>query len=245
MKIAIYGDSFGCFNVLNLNAIDHSWPSLLKQAGHSVSNFSKVGASFYHTFQRFEAHRVYYDVNIVLVTKTGRQYIKDMPAWQFFSSKFDVEKYQDCIFPALTKEEQAKAQPYIEYMKIYFDCPELCSQEIMSRRDMLAQARLTKGQHIFISCFDKDIIPETAPLIDIFNFENIALNVSDSDFGKYVNGKFLKDRRLCHLSEENNYMLTEKILEAIKCKSQTIDLAVRDFKLPTKDFSSYLEWTDQ
>ena len=56
MKIAIYGDSFGCMNCEDIaDDKNHSWPHLLRQLPgvKFLKNYSKVGKSVISTYSDF------------------------------------------------------------------------------------------------------------------------------------------------------------------------------------------------
>jgi hypothetical protein len=244
MKIGIYGDSFGCLN-LNLNDPNQiSWPKLLVEAGYEVVNHSLVGASFSHTFRTFSEFHSLYDVNIVLITIPGRLELKEVPNKNFFTCKEDVIFYRKRQLSKFEESVRLKTSRILDYIETHFDYALGLENDSFARKVFTAHARQLPGQNIFIGCFD-DIIPESLPLYDIYNFENIALGYDNAfpnrgpSLSKVINGKYLIDLRVCHLTEENHSMVAEKILSAIDCKSQTIDLKISEFKKPSKDIMHY------
>jgi hypothetical protein len=52
----------------------------------------------------------------------------------------------------------------------------------------------------------------------------------------------MNDIRQCHLTKENNKLVLDKIVQAIETKSSIIDLAIKDFKVPSCDISECFEW---
>lgn len=250
MNIAIYGDSFGCMNLDLLNPNQISWPKLLIEAGHEVANHSRVGATYSYTFRKFHRFRESYDINIVLITKPGRLELHhsafDRP---FFTCKDEAELFRKNELKNVPLTDRPKVESLLDYVDTYFDNMIDRENELMARAALTSEARRLPGSNIFIGCFD-NVIPESPPLYDIYNFENISLDYDlafpsrGTNLSKIIDGKFLNDTRVCHLAEENHRLIAEKILNAIKTKSQTIDLKVNEFRKPSKDIMHYFKWVN-
>lgn len=250
MKIGIYGDSFGCLN-LNLNDPNQiSWPKLLIDAGHQVINHSIVGSTYSYNFKQFHKFKDRYDINIVLITTLGRLEISKIPYnKKFFTCKEDAKLYRKYQLPQVSNEHRHWVSDLLDYIETHFEHSIGFDYELIVRTALTEQARRASGQNIFIGCFD-DVIPESPCLFDIFNFENIALDYENvfpdrgANLSKIVNGKYLVDLRVCHLTEENHHLIAEKILSAIKNKSQTLDLKINEFRKPSKDIMNYFQVMD-
>ena len=80
--------------------------------------------------------------------------------------------------------------------------------------------------------------------------ENRVIGASEKYFLKgiemnsIVDGKRLRDNRICHLTKRNNEILAEKIINAINTKTMSIDLSITDFAEPTESVDEILVWKD-
>jgi len=253
MKIAIYGDSFGCINTEGIaNDKNHSWPHLLRQLSgvKFLKNYSKVGKSFISTYSDFLKYKNLYDVNIFLVTKLGRI---DFPQLEeickpYFHSKIDVH-FARCKVNILelTDNQKELANKLFDYADAYFDAGTNEIYEYLIREAIVEKAMRFSNYTIFIPCFDDHSVPNSKiPLIDIFNFENETLKIDELNggrsFGEVIDNKFMNDIRQCHLTKENNKLVLDKISQAIETKSSIIDLTIKDFKVPTCDITECFEW---
>lgn len=256
MKIAIYGDSFGCINTEKIaDDKNHSWPHLLRQQlGVSfLANYSVVGNSFISSYNEYLNNKYFYDVNIFLVTKIGRI---DFPQLKgicrtVFHNATDVyftRNYVNEISPETSTDEQKiLANKLFDYADLYFDVGQNLYYEEISRRAIISHAMTFPEYTIFIPCFETGIIPNSdTPLIDIFDFENECLGINkiegNEHFGSIINGRFTNDLRQCHLTKDNNKLMLDKIVQAVKSGSKTIDLQVRDFVVPTCAPTDCYEW---
>lgn len=255
MKIAIYGDSFGCINAENISdAKNHSWPFLLNQLStvESVDNYSKIAESFMSTYSKYVQHKHKYDVNIFLVTKIGRIHFPMLEGicTPYYSSKVSVHFVRNQLnkVSALTDEQRNLANKLFDYADIYFDNIEnFLYYEHLARQALVEKAMNFSNYTIFIPCFDAEAVPYSrTPLVDIFNFENEHLKINEKHngkvFGEIIDGKFAVDIRQCHLTKENNKLVLDKILQAIETKSKTIDLKLKYFNVPDCNISECIKW---
>ena len=124
MKIGIYGDSWGCFNFDEVDNIDSAWPELLKRQGYLVDNYCVVGETFFNVYQKFKENYLNYDVNIFLIPRLGRLYIKDIQ--QPYSTRIGEESSlllnkqllkNDLIISQVQKDTIAELYSYAD---VYF-----------------------------------------------------------------------------------------------------------------------------
>lgn len=255
MKIAVYGDSFGCINAENIaDDKNHSWPHLLRQhpGVEYLKNFSQIGKSFMSTYDDYLKYKSLYDVNIFLVTRIGRI---DFPQLKgisriYFTNKTEVHFSRNEVKNnnLLSEEQKLLAYRLFDYADTYFDVAKNLNHEHNSRKAIIEHSMNLSEYTIFIPCFETHAVPSSpVPLLDIFYFENECLKIDElhgggKDFGAVVNGRCIVDTRQCHITKENNKLILDKILQAIETKSKTIDLNVDDFVVPTCDIRDCYEW---
>lgn len=249
MKIGIYGDSWGCFNFNEVDNIESAWPELLKRQGYLVDNYCVVGETFFNVYQKFKENYLNYDVNIFLIPRLGRLYIKDIQ--QPYSTRIGEESSlllnkqllkNDLIISQVQKDTITELYSYAD---VYFKYKINWEQEELIRNELLEYSRLLTNSTIFIPCVD-ECIPwdlHTGTLMNIFAFENEILKPIIR-VGEISGNTYMRDLRLCHLSEENNKMLAEKIISAIDNKNNTISIKLKDIKKPSKNIEHYMGWKE-
>lgn len=237
----------GRFNFDEVDNIDSAWPELLKKQGYIVDNHCVVGETFFNVYQKFKENYANYDVNIFLIPRLGRLYFKDIPqpysthVGEESSLSLSKQRLQNDI--TLSKEHTDMLFELYSYADTYFKYQINWEQEAFIRNDLLEYSRLLASNTIFIPCVDECIPwdPHTGTLMHIFAFENEILK-PNIRVGEIRENMYMRDLRLCHLSEENNMMLTEKIISAIDNKNNTISIKLNDIKKPTKNIEHYMGW---
>ena len=249
MKIGIYGDSWGCFNFDEVSDITTAWPEILKTHGHTVDNHSVVGETFFNVYQKFKENYRNYDVNIFLIPRLGRLYFKDIPkpyntrVGEESSLSLNKQLLKNDI--TLSKEDKDMLTELYSFSEVHFKYKINWEQESEIRNDLLEYSRTFKTKTIFIPCVDECIPWEenTGTLMDIFAYENTILKPT-VQVGEIQENRYVRDLRLCHLSEENNKLLADMILSAIENQRDTINIELKDFKKPSKNIEHYMGWKE-
>ncbi len=253
MKIAIYGDSWGS---LGLNE-PHSylgWPEILAdQPNVEVTNFSVVGSSLYYSYKQFIKNHSFYNINIFLITSTGRMYVNSMPEY------YDLAKHISGLGNVLERKESLKKIVYLsktnkeqiekinEALELYYVYLHNDEQDSDVYNALLYHARSLTNNTIFIPCFKQS---DQLSLLDIYEMENKVTGASEKYFlqgigiNSIVDDKCLRDNRICHLTKRNNEILAGKIINAIKTNTMSIDLSISDFAEPTESLDEVLVWKD-
>lgn len=253
MKIAIYGDSWGSLGLDQPHSY-LSWPEILSnQPGTEVTNFSVIGSSLYYSYKEFIKNHKFYDINIFLITSTGRMYVNSMPEY------YDLAKHVSGLANVLERKEFTKKLTYIdksikeqieklnEALELYYVYLHNDEQDSDVYNALLHHAKSITTNTIFIPCFKQ---PNQSSLLDIYEMENRVIGASEKYFLKgiemnsIVDGKRLRDNRICHLTKRNNEILAEKIINAINTKTMSIDLSITDFTEPTENVDEILVWKD-
>jgi hypothetical protein len=253
MKIAIYGDSWGSLG-LNEPRSYLGWPEILaNQPGVEVTNFSVVASSLYYSYKEFIKNHKFYDINIFLITSIGRMYVNTMPEY------FDLAKHVSGLANVLERKESIKKITHLskstkeqiekinEALELYYVYLQDDEQDSDVDNALLHHAKSITTNTIFIPCFKQ---PDQPSLLDIYEMEDRITGASEKYFSKgiymnsIVDGKCLRDVRICHLTKRNNEILAEKILKAINNKTMSIDLSITDFAEPTESIDEILAWRD-
>ena len=253
MKIAIYGDSWGSLG-LNLPHSYLGWPEILaNQPSIEVTNFSITASSLYYSYKEFIKNHKFYDINIFLITSTGRMYVNTMPEY------YDLAKHVSGLSNVLERKEVLKKIIYLDKpikeqiekinnaLELYYVY--LQDYELDSDVDnaLLYHAKSLTTNTIFIPCFKQ---PNQPSLLDIYEMENRVTGATEKYFlqgieiNSIVGDKCLRDNRICHLTKRNNEILAEKIINAINTKTMSIDLSIKDFAEPAEGVDEILVWKD-
>lgn len=251
MKIAIYGDSWGS---LGLNE-PHSylgWPEILaNQPDVEVTNFSVVGSSLYYSYKEFIKNHKFYDINIFLITSIGRMYVDTMP--------HNIAKHVSGLSNVLENKENFKQSTHLDRatkeqiekindaLVLYYLYLQDNERDTATDNALIYHAKSISNNTIFIPCFAH---PDRPSLIDVYAMENRVTKVSETyflkgiDINSVIDGKCLRDVRVCHLTKRNNEILAEKIITAINNNTMSIDLSITDFAEPTESLDEILVWKE-
>lgn len=204
MKIAIYGDSYGCMVPVNkkLNN-DKAW--FMKLAEHkSIDNYSEGGASLYYSYKMFLENKHKYDKNIVLGSFNSRRYAQRL-SWKHIN--FSIV---DC--PEIWKNHglsQEEINAYILYYKyVYNSCEE---QDI---RSLIEKEIKSFPNTLYIS------IPDTLHRVTLREREYFKYNATD------------KENMGAHMTASSNDTTFETILKWIDIGEFNFNLD--NYKLPNK-----------
>jgi hypothetical protein len=223
MRIGIFGDSFAdrtAYNSASHITEDESWIADMENAGHKITTYGKTGSSTWYSFQQFLAHYEQFDHIVFCYSSLHR--IHHLP-----------EGLEDLSF--LTTPDQLYA---------------LRRNKNLSKQQELEMVRILTGhlpnistpfdvwikQKIFddvnLLCYNNNI-----KLVNLLTFDdrtdknlNISLesrqgdclynlfNVSKKEFPLMGD----VDNRWCHLSKENNTILSGIIFDSLVSKDKNI-----------------------
>lgn len=225
MKIAIYGDSFGCETPIyetyhkNIEFLKTSWVSLLKE-NYQVTNFCEAGSDLYFSFCKFLQNYKNYDLNIFIKTSPYRLSVKDNKKYihshniQSATAKLDKDKTND------------KLKAIVSYFYYIQD---------LEKDEILSELYIEKIKSITTNYLILESFGETG-LFNITLMENESWNFNPT----YTGYDDFLDLRFCHMTKENNYILAQKITECIKTQ-KSFKLNLNDYIVPTdKEKDLYL-----
>jgi hypothetical protein len=235
MKIGIFGDSFADCSWYPWAETDTNigpgWPELLA-TNYNLVNYAHGGSSLFYSYQLFLKHHSQFDKVIFVTTACERFYtnlvetktIFHVVPGTDFKKRSQVEKDRGHHINAKIVEA---AGDYVLYV-------------LDSKKERLFSDLMIDN----ITCIRPDtiIIPalhakesSTVTVGEISKLENTFYNMTDQLF-KLHN---LTDLRKCHLTDENNTMVYEKIKDILTGKSNHFNLTNEDFRIPLKPLQSY------
>lgn len=250
MKIAIYGDSYTCLNFNQPNdGRGMSWVDIVKQQ-HDIYNFGIAGTSVFYSYLKFKEHQHNFDYNIFVITNLDRIYNKKLD--NLFNQISWYTNYSHVNLWIKDPRRTAHQLKIIESVKTYFEYWKDEETENILNLSLIENLQMSYKNCLFINAFSKEhnpILKNQYGLIDITCMEQEESGWIEkySDNGIHLghldeNNMMLEDYRLAHLTEENNIILGNKILEALDKKQNMLDIDLKDFVKPKHDIDFYVRW---
>lgn len=244
MKIAIYGDSFAAC-LLDIPHDYLGWPEIMaNQPDFFITNYAVSGSSVYFSYKKFLENHMSHDINIFLISSKGRLYVKSMPE---FDGR-ELVKHSPGLLNIINRKKQIpetldidtknQVLKILDALEKYYEHLQDDEHDILVNRALVYHARSISNNTIFIHCFPGE---NTFSLTEIHDMENISMGVNEKYFLKNifpyteVDGKILVDKRVCHLTKENNEILAEKLITAIRNNDIGFNFSINDFVGPDKD----------
>ena len=202
MKIALYGDSYGCMKPFNCLLNDQpAWFEML-QDHIDGTNYAVGGSSFYYSYTQFLKHNHKYDKNIVLGSLTGRCYAPHL-VWPHVN--INIIDQPNAWKDHGLNQEQIEA--FTLYYKYVFN-----SQEDQDMRLLMSKEVMKVPNTLYIS------LPETL----------VNVTLQEREFFNYKVTE--KDNTSAHMSNESNEIFFKSVLHWINTGHFTFNLD--DYKLP-------------
>ena len=218
MKIGIYGDSFACPKSSTDRKIntDTPWMTLIEKSNnHDITNFALSGTSMYWSYNIYKENHTKFDKNIFVATSPGRLYIPWNDDRQHWTNSNIINK----TYTKLNKNLSLFDEIYDYYLKIYNPNEHKLYKELML----------------------KDIAINNNTLV--IDTENVPYKISQKEYKYYSHEYKLIDKidnRWCHMSQEGNNFLAERIQVWLETNNFNIDDWQENCSLPPmKKGSSY------
>lgn len=221
MKIGIYGDSFACTGACRYPKInnDTPWMTLIETPEYNINNFALSGTSMYWSYKNYKDNHTKFDKNIFLATASGRIYIpwnEEKQHWTGYSITQENHKQND-------KHISGFNEVYGYFTKIYN------SKEHDLYKKLMINDIMSNNNSLVID--NTDILLKIS-LREIEYYKSLNLNLP-----------WHNDNRWCHLSQEGNNFLAERIKVWLETGTFNINDWEESCPLPTKEkaFSYFLE----
>lgn len=245
-KIAIFGDSFAYPNIVRKQPKWASWPQLIleKYGEENVYNFALNGTGFWYSYNQYKLHGEKYDKVIFVISNTDRVWIDDKdiePEWaRHVSPEWTQGRWKNFI----QQDTNATLKMYLKELDNYYMLFHNRLKEEEFCRLATKDLKSILGDNIlFLNCFE-DEMPFSNPgqTVSLKWFmdeeeKHWKIDYYGKEHVKYYDG------RLCHMAQENNIMLFNKVDKWLQ--TGNFDLTKLDFKPPMKPWSDYaISWKD-
>ena len=210
MRIGIFGDSFA--DEQNIFRSDNmSWANQIRVSGYDVDNYGKCASSLYYSYLQLKEHHEKYDKVIFVATGEGRLYLDHLPETLQHVSHGRIENLK-----TETKGEYPQVVKAIEY---YYTHLHNYSYARVTHQLLLKECIRIRPDALFIPCF-----LESSDSGEKFNL-NMISNYDHAQSAEQHNleGMSIQDRRFCHMNDNNNMLVAEKIKNWIKTGEFDID----------------------
>ena len=213
-RLAIFGDSYGKsgghFNK------EKSWVNFIEETKeYTVTNFSEGGASLWYTYKLFLENNKFYDSIIFLVTSPHRLALTN--------SNVKIHKFQNYaqskIKTTLTSGEiQKQYQAIVDYYEIIHSN----EKEEAMHKFLIDDIKRCRPDAVIYPSFSSPYF-EDIGLYEVTKFENQFLGINAEVIEQFYKKKF-KDDRHCHMTEQNNELVSKLFLDRLAGKNSIINL---------------------
>lgn len=229
MRVAIFGDSFA--NHALDNSVGKSWIDVVAEH-HDVVNFGLSGSCFQYSYELFLKEHENFDTVIFFVTDYHRRYIKavsdvlpEISGSHMLNilsgsenTKKDIEK--------LNLKDKDHYIKMIDNFRFYFDNYRNAEFELHVHELLVKNIVTLKPNAVVVPCFPMSIT-SFQPKDTVYTVQLAETASLDVDLTNvWIDYQCL---RKCHLCEENNIILGNKILAAMNNSVNYLDLDINDF----------------
>lgn len=186
-----------------------------------ADTYGWMGSDFYYSYNQFIKHQHKYEKCIVVITGNRR-----------YSSKFN-NKWMHCVdIPEAFRhaktngnvEKRSYYKQLLSFFKnIYF--------EDLERVDLIHEAMINS----ILSIRPDTILIHNSDLESVYKSELKAWDIPYNDFKNILD---YVDVRQCHMTNDNNYILANFILQNLN-KTGYIDLSTIEWKIPSLEEKKY------
>lgn len=222
MSIAIYGDSFA---VPSEDTNRKSWVDYLSEH-FDITNYAAVGSNLVYSMDKFYRHNEKHQLNIFLVTSYGRLWVENLKTAPAGLAGYSTVKYHlDSCDDIDDKKVLQAAHDYYLYL-------ENKEHQILMHRAMVRDL-MTFSNTIVIPCFKHEsLVPDW--------FGHTMMNIAELDLQYYDITYFTKDKKPCHLNDQNNKIFAIKLKEYIEStKSKPFYINIHDYVYPVGEPINY------
>lgn len=230
MKIGIFGDSYADENIHRNIAKYPSWVELLKDnKNFEVCSFGMSGTSLYYSYTQFLKNHEQFDKIIFVITVPGRimlpEYISVPDGdelWRHINNANTASQHIKRANTSHFKNACVAAKMYYEYL---FDL----EKEELYHRLLIDEIKRIRSDAIMVDTASPIIGKVT--LSEISKKEILGAGLPIELFHS-------NDRRMCHLSKENNIRLSRLAKRWID--GEAVNLKFEDFTVPDASEIRYL-----
>ena len=248
--LAVFGDSFSTPDKFRSHT-HICWVDILKEK-YIVDNFSFQGSSIYYSYTKFKENYEKYDKIVFVVTTASRIWARHI-----YEDLRSIEQehlgHINHQLQLLNKHYLNIVQTYPEKKLIintfkaalyYYQYIQNTELDIFTAAGLIYEIKKLRPDVLMVSALPSyvenefhadyllDIVGHKNFLAEITLMEHKAIGFNGwDDFQKYLDKKSLRDTRHCHITDENNIILGNKMLQWIEDGKVTLNL--EDFVKPS------------
>ena len=223
MRIGVFGDSFADRNPYNPDSPfkeDESWIADMENAGHKITTYGKTGSSTWYSFQQFLAHHEQFDHIVFCYSSLHRIHhlpegLEDLSFLTTPDELYELRRNKNLsrqqeleIVRILTGHIPNISVPFDVWIKqkIFNDINLMCYSNNIKIVNLLTfDDRKDKGTTISLESRQGDCL---------YNLFNVSK--------KELPSMGVVDNRWCHLSKENNTVLSGAIFNSLVSEDKNI-----------------------
>lgn len=248
MKIGIFGDSHGDVSYLEWKKlapqVGPGWPEHLTKF-HKVTNYCEGGSGLWYSFKKFRDFHVKFDKCIFLPSQPARftvhrpehgEPLHIVPGYVGGDAIRQLKSSSTLLDNAVFEA----AAGYIEHILDY-------DKEHLFGQYLIKEIHAIRPDTLIVKTFDQ-LHPESTndscslSWLSQLDIKGWGFNDGIRELRAY--NKNLVDYRKCHLTDENNEMVFNKIFHAIKNNLTYLDFKNTDYVPPSKPMSHYIYEVD-
>lgn len=267
MILGLYGDSY-CN--LNLDQADRqqrgsAWFEELANilGATRINNYGAPGSSVMRCYQTYAKTKHLNDFNVFVIPVLDRIYseplenlFKDIftntvSTWyaNINNLRLAKEKFSKYGTKKLSKFEIEKINKILDSVVVYHEYWKSDAEDLLLNKtfalDLINKLEKTVFLYTDPMLFDDE---NDFTLLSLSKWEMIEAgwikkyHNNNIHYGTIKDGKFFADARICHLTQENNLILANKVKETIDRKENVVRLRLSDYVLPSRPIEFYVKW---
>lgn len=258
MKLGIYGDSYGNLNLEKerRQGLGTCWiEELQKLTGYTeVSNYAAPGVSLMYCYEQYKKTKTENNFNIFIIPNLARSYYPELEKLGLGNSWY--ANYQSILvaqqdFELMRFDDdnvRNKMKRILDSVLTYHELWRSSSYDTILNKSFALNLIQSEQNTLFLYTDLSLFGPDRFTLVNLSQWEMNELGwkalftEKDIHYGTVQNNKFLADARLCHLSQENNIILAQKIKDAIDQQQKVLHLNKDDYQVPPNHITHYIRW---
>jgi hypothetical protein len=238
--VGIFSDSHADCTYLEWKSryktIGLGWPELLALK-YKVKNFAMGGSGMFYSYNLFKKMHSKFDIIIYVPTQASRfsAYYPDTKQTVHLVPGFLLSTAKTHLAGTFNNVNDRKVvEAAIAYSTYLLDT----DKDNEMKRLMLEEVKRLRPDTIFIPAFQDDVV--SPKYVNISHISAMELSAFDISFEKLRKlDTPLMDIRKCHLTDDNNRMLFNKVMAAIDNRDTNVRITESDFVKPMDPFTKY------
>jgi hypothetical protein len=253
-SVGIYGDSY-C-SVMDPIGEKNFWVNYLKDT-YEITNYGHPGNSIYNCYIDYIENCHKHEINLMVIPTTERFYsshlensdiAKKMSNKNWYTHYPNVIFYKNAYKNKFNPEDTDFNLQIFDSVGFYFEFWR--DEQYVNTVNLLLAEKIKTFENLITI----DVKSPESGYVGLQDLSIWEINNMSGYHEKYVskkilighedaeNKKFLRDNRICHLTEENNLVLSTIVRHAIENNIKDIKLKIEDFVATFKDIDNYIGW---